>query len=241
MRVLDRVQREGRLEIAPGCYVTYDLQAIEILRGLLRVGRLREALDRYYDEFVERNDARPLAVEALHDGFSPRAVRREHGPWLGWVEGKGGLTRAQARARQRHDAFLGAVEATDMTRSYKMLVLLGMLNADRFPGTMTVEEVAEAVLDLATRNPRLMTDLGPAATDRAALLRLLQDYPLRVWSEGRGTGGVCYFTLEDGRFSTTLEVQAEDRSALQELLREIADWRLADYLLSNASGGSGEE
>jgi superfamily II DNA or RNA helicase len=162
MRILDQLQRDGRVEIAPGCFVTYDLQAIDILRGLLRVGRVHEALDRYYADFVERNDARPMAAEALHDGFNPRAVRREHGSWLRWVESKGGLTRDQARVRGHHEGLLNAVEATDMTRSYKMLVLLGMLNADRLPGTMTVEEMAVAVLDLANRNPRLMADLGPA-------------------------------------------------------------------------------
>jgi len=37
------------------------------------------------------------------------------------------------------------LETTEMTRSYKMLVLLAMLNADRFPGEIAIDELGAEV------------------------------------------------------------------------------------------------
>lgn len=83
LNLLERA-REGPIEIAPGCFVTYELETIDILRALIRVTTDRqEALKRYYEEFVELHGARPRALEAFHEGYNPRAARTAHGSWLG--------------------------------------------------------------------------------------------------------------------------------------------------------------
>jgi hypothetical protein len=50
---------------------------------------------------------------------------------------------------------------------------------------------------------------------------------------------VSYFWLEGNRLSTTFE--ASDASSLKELLREILDWRLAEYLNRLGSGDPNED
>jgi superfamily II DNA or RNA helicase/diadenosine tetraphosphate (Ap4A) HIT family hydrolase/HKD family nuclease len=239
-RVLAQIRNEGRLEIAPGCFVTYDLAAIDILEGLLRIPRdLGGALSRWYDDFVQRHDVRPTAVEALHDGYNPRSLRRTHGSWLAWVDQeKRGLTEALSRARQRHGPFLDALETTEMTKSYKMLVLIAMLDADRFPGGMQVDELATRLLARASHSPRLMADLGTHAASPETLVKLLREYPLRVWSEGRGTHGERFFQLDGDLFTTTFTAAGDDRIPFQELSREVVDWRLAEYLLREGNASS---
>ena len=75
-----------------------------------------------------------------------------------------------------------------MTKSYKMLVLLGMLNEDAFPGEITIDTLAESVTALASRNHRLVDDLGPKAATPDGLKRHLEQNPrLRVahrWHSG---------------------------------------------------------
>ena len=124
--------RGGRIEIAPGCFVTYELETIDILGALVRPPTT-DALRRYYEDFVELHGLRPRAIEAYHDGYNPRAMRPRHGSWLGFIAAMRGLGEEQRRAFERHRAFLEALEATPMTRSYKMLVLQAMLNEDSFP------------------------------------------------------------------------------------------------------------
>ena len=157
-------------EGSSGCYVTYEVEALDILKALTRVTANRlDTLKRYYEDFTLLHGARPRAVEAFHDGYNPHALRRQTGSWLGFVASVGGLDAEQARTHDRHRAFLDALETTEMTRSYKMLVLLAMLNEDRFPGEITIAELGEAVLALASRNQRLREDLGPSAETPEAL------------------------------------------------------------------------
>ena len=234
--------RKGPIEIAPGCFVTYELETINILKALTRVTQSRlDTWKRYCEDFTLQHGVRPQAVEAFHDGYNPRALRPETGSWLSFVHSASGLTPEQASAQERHKAFLEELETTPMTRSYKMLVLLAMLNEDRFPGEIKVEELGEAVLTLASRNRYLREDLGPAAENPDAFKAHLQRNPIEAWTGGRGTGGTPYFTYDNGVFRSLITTETPtERAALQELTRELADWRLAEYLdrLSRQPGSS---
>ena len=60
-----------------------------------------------------------------------------------------------------------------MTRSYKMLVLLAMLNEDKLPGSIDVETLTRAVSRLAQRSAHFQADLGASLTDIDAQLETL--------------------------------------------------------------------
>jgi superfamily II DNA or RNA helicase len=226
-------------ELPTGCEVTYELQAVEILRTLLRTGP-REALVSWYTDFRDRNGVRPLAVEAFHDDRLPRSARPTHGSWLRLVHRMGDLDSMQAAIVTGQSAaragspmaagFLDELEVTAMTRSYKMLVLLAMLNEDRLPGAIHAADLTSAVARAAERSARLQADLGAPLADHEKLQRHLENNPIRAWVGGAGTSGVAYFMYENGRFATRFDVPAEQREAFQTLVREIAEWRLAEYL-----------
>jgi superfamily II DNA or RNA helicase len=60
--LLERYQA-GTADIPPGCTVTYELAAIDILKGLLRVGRSpSEALRTYVQDFIDLHGVRPTAL-----------------------------------------------------------------------------------------------------------------------------------------------------------------------------------
>jgi hypothetical protein len=136
-----------------------------------------------------------------------------------------------ARAGSRTAAgFLEELEVTPMTRSYKMLVLLAMLNQDRLPGAMEAADLTRAVARVAERSARIQADLGVPLDDPEKLQRHLEHNPIRAWVGGAGTGEVAYFTYDNGRFATRFDVPADQREAFQTLAREIVEWRLAEYL-----------
>ncbi len=226
---LEQVQA-GTAALPPGCEVTYDLAAINILRSLLRIPKDDDALSAYYLDFRERHGTRPTALEAHHDGYAPRATRTAYGSWLGFVASMGDLTVDQSAAHEHGRAFLTQLEATPMTKSFKMLVLLAMLNEDAFPGEISLDRLCEAVARLARRSAQLRQDVGPALDQPKELRQLLIQNPIAAWTGGRGTGGETYFRLNGEQFSSTLSAAGPMRAALQELTRELADWRLAEYL-----------
>jgi len=228
--LLERL-RSGTQELPPGCEVTYELEAVEILKGLLRRStRQDDALERYYRDFKTLHGVRPTATEVYEDGYNPRAVRERAGSWIRFVASMGDLDATQKRVLDGHGGFVDALDTTEMVKSYKMLVLLAMLNADRFPGSIDINDLADHVAQLASRTTRASADVGSALNDRKALIRLLEQNPLAAWVGGKGTAGVSYFNYRDETFQTTFTVEPDWAPALQEMVRELAEWRLTEYL-----------
>jgi Domain of unknown function (DUF3427) len=77
---------------------------------------------------------------------------------------------------------------------------------------------------------RFRPDLVASLKDPEALRRQLEENPIKAWVGGTGTGGVPYFTYENGLFASRLRVPIEQRLSFQGLVRELVDWRLAEYL-----------
>lgn len=75
---------DGAFNLPPGCEVTYELKAIEILKSLLRA-RTPDALRAFYEDFRERHGIRPSATETFHEGYLPGSVRPQFGSWFGFV------------------------------------------------------------------------------------------------------------------------------------------------------------
>ncbi|MHB2165629.1 DUF3427 domain-containing protein [Alsobacter sp. R-9] len=224
-RVLDAV-RSGGLDLPDGCSVTYDLEAVDSLSTLLRPTSTDQALEAFYRDFLAQHGARPTAVEAFHEGFSPRS--NSDRSWLGFVARMEGLSAAEGAAWSQTRTLLEQLEKTEATRSYKIILLLAMLAADALPGSIALADLTQQVSRLAARMAKVRADFSVDVEDAAALQRLLVANPVRALVEARGTGGVSYFRLNDGRFETTFTVS--ERAAFKELAREILDWRLAQYL-----------
>ena len=71
-----RLVEQGRAELPEACHVTYDLEAIDIIKSLLGPPGLISAITAFYDDFRHRHGTRPTAVELYHSGYNPRSLRR---------------------------------------------------------------------------------------------------------------------------------------------------------------------
>nr|WP_228530930.1 MULTISPECIES: DUF3427 domain-containing protein [Myxococcaceae] len=226
---LERLQH-GEWELPPGCEATYELKALDLLRGLLRLPKAGDALRTYYEDFRERHGERPTATEAHHDGYAPRSARKSYGSWLGFVRAMGDLSPAAQAALETASGFLDALEVTQMTKSYKMLVVQALLNRDALPGTLAIEELVSEVRRLAERSAQLRADVGDALQSPSALRTLLERNPIDAWTGAKGTGGRAYFAYDGSTLRSTVDVSEDARPELQGLARELVDWRLAEYL-----------
>ena len=239
-RALERLE-QGTMELPPECSVTYELEAKDIIRALLRIPLPGEALRAYYVDFKERHGVRPSAGEAYHDGYDPKAVRAAYGSWLEFVKSMGDLTSAQEAALERFSNFLSALEVTPMVRSYKMLVLLAMLALGRFPGPIGINELVGEFARMVQHYRGLRAEVGTALQSPNELRRLIEEQPIRAWTEGRGTGNVSYFSYEEGQFGWRSALPDAHREAFCELVREIAEWRLVSYLRRTGAGNDAEQ
>lgn len=221
----------GTLELPPGCAVTYDLEVIRILRALVQPTGAGEALENLYRDFRDRLGRRPLALEVLSEGWNPGSARQHHGSWLDFVRHMGDFTADQDQAWQVLAPFLRALEITPMTKSYKMVVLLAMLGDDAFPGSIALDRLTERFSEQAKRYASVRNETEHL-DDPAELQRMLEHNPIAAWTDGKGMGGVAWFRNDNARFSTAplLDVPDRIRQAAQDLVWEIADWRLVAYI-----------
>jgi hypothetical protein len=216
---LDRFEAR-RLDFPAGCEVTYDLQALDILRALIRQPRDGEELAAFYRDFRDRHGARPTASEVQGAGFNPG--RTGQAGWIGFVSAMGDLTAPEETAWRTHKDVLDEIETTRMTRSYKMLVLRAMIDAGAFPGRIAVGDLVDRVARFARRNARIKADLSVDPDDSAGLRAVLVKQPLRILAETR------WFRSGPGIFETTFQDRAD--AALSGLAAELVDWRLMRYL-----------
>lgn len=213
---------------------------MDILRRLART-KASEQLSLWYRDFRQRHGVRPTASEVLHAGFNPRSLRASHGSWFGFVEAMGDLTADEraAVADAGIGPFLRHLETSAMSKSYKMVVLLSMIAADRFPGSINLDELTDEVVQHARRSPAVSADLSVDVEDRAALRALLRRNPVTFWSKGGAQDGGAYFRIDGDVFATTFEVTTAAHATGIGLAYELAEWRLTGYLLREASPASG--
>jgi superfamily II DNA or RNA helicase/HKD family nuclease len=234
LSLLIRLERKEEV-LPPGCEVTYDLEVKQIFRDLLRRSDdAVEVLTRRYQDFLELIGTRPTASEMFRERYNPRAMKGPHGSWLGFVRAQKGLTHAEEGAHDQLRGFLDSLEVTEMSKSYKMVTLLAMLNRSALPGKLSVDELVAEVAAIARQHPRVAADLGAAAEDPKALKRLLVAQPIPAWCEGKGTGGTPYFSLEGDSLRFLPEVLPASIESAHSLIREIIDWRLAEYFARGA-------
>ncbi len=103
----------GTAELPPGCSVTYELEAMQILRALIRPPDRETALKTWYEEFRSRNGARPSALEVFHEDYDPKAARVGYGSWLGFVRSMGDFTVEQEQVWPTLQPFLEELEKTE--------------------------------------------------------------------------------------------------------------------------------
>jgi superfamily II DNA or RNA helicase/diadenosine tetraphosphate (Ap4A) HIT family hydrolase/HKD family nuclease len=229
--VLDNILKK-ELHLPEGCSVTYELESIRILESLLKPARPEAALEAFYRDFLERHGVRPTAVEAFHEGFNPRANSERS--WLGFVLRMKGLSEAEATALSISRAFLESIEKTEVSRSYSIILLLAMIAVESIPGEIAIDKLVEQVAKLANRYLRIRDDLSADIGDEKTLRRLLVESPIRAFVDGRATGDVSFFRFEGGNLSSTFDTG--DAATFRDLLREILDWRLAQYLSRKSLG-----
>jgi superfamily II DNA or RNA helicase/diadenosine tetraphosphate (Ap4A) HIT family hydrolase len=235
---LERLQ-SGDFPLPPGCSVTYDLEALNILRALLPPEPPSDALREYYEDFRDRHGQRPSATETFHDGYLPRSARKEYGSWLGFVRTMGDLTAEQRSALDLGGRLLSGLETTHMTRSFKMLVIQAMLNTDTLPGDgIRIDALVSEFARLVGRSTKLRADVAVPLDDAARLRHLLETNPIAAWTGSGAIAGDVLFEYAHDTFRYLRPVADVLRAAFQQLVRELVDWRLAEYL--SRSAGTGE-
>ena len=225
-------------ELPAGCSIAVELEAKDMLARLLPRPGLSAALDAYRSLRLLHGE-RPLAGDLYRRGYNPRAVGAGQGGWFGFVRDEGDLDEQGRAALHAAGSWLNELETTAMTKSFKMVVLEVLAEADVLTEGMELAELARKSHARLVRSPELFRQIAevtalddPATPDPAQWLAYWRMNPIAAWSRSR------WFEVEGDRLVSRIPRATEDPDgrALTALTLELVDWRLARHLRDRASG-----
>jgi superfamily II DNA or RNA helicase/diadenosine tetraphosphate (Ap4A) HIT family hydrolase/HKD family nuclease len=235
-----QAMRTGDFGLPPGCSANYDVELVNILRGLTRAGA-RSALEDYCRSYADERGHRPSAVQAYEAGYNPTSARAGHGHWFGFLDNLDLLARQEQEVVRRHADVLTGFEKESITKSYKLVTLQALLRLEALRIGADTAQIAWAAHQIVAGDPRLIADTAsaempdPASVDADTWHRYWLDWPLSAWAgrlRGSSTG---WFRIDGRRFVPTFEVPAEIGEAFDAMVEEIVDFRLARYLFTRGS------
>jgi len=215
-----------------GCSLDVELDAKDMLKQFLPQGRTA-AIDGYR---ALRDDLgrRPTALEVFTRGFLPRTIYAAEGSWFAFAQAEGDLEDAERETVERFREWFTTVEATNLNRSYKMVVLRVLLDSgDLFSG-VDLAAFGKACRRFMQSHEVLCRDLegdGHAIDHASANDRKWIDWWIR-WPISRWLApqnGTTWFTRQGDTFRLNIACPEHLKSTLESLTGELVDWRLAAY------------
>ena len=219
-----RKAESNRLELPEGCFVNYDLEVIDFLKGLDQKGSEKD-----YQALKDTLGRRPTLTEYYHFGANINKARKQHGSWFGLLGDMGDLTETEKALLAMHGRFLVEAETTSMTKSFKMILLEAFQSIGGWNRSIGVSELAEESWRILKRRPRLFTEISDSVRQFDSTSSEWQQYwkknPIKHWTNK----SPVLFNLVGERFESTLEIEPLSLGTFESMVQEIVDYRLASY------------
>lgn len=227
-------QRTAAIPPAPaGCVLELETAVVNLLKELSR--KRMPLRDRLHSAFLElRNELGrlPTYLELhLHGREDSKGYAQTFGSYAAFLQWAGCLTEEERAAYEACEAWIRDVEKTAMQKSYKMVVLLYMLErgADRWADPVTPQEAAPFFHRYLTeKEHRKRIDFSDGesrrlwAYDEAGVSSLIARMPMAKWSGARGS----MTRFEGGVFSLAYAPAPEHRAIVYRWTREVCLYRL---------------
>ncbi len=216
------------LRLPPGCLIDVELEAKALLERLLpRVG---QAVVEQYRALREEFGRRPTPLELTHRGMLPATLRREHDSWFEFVAAEGDLSELEREALARHGDWLRWVETTSITKSYKLVVLRVLIDADALLQGQDLIEHARKARSYMLAHPSLREDLQPNEDIKDHAAADLKDWAA-WWTKWSNQRADEWLSVSGGRILNRLRVEEDLVAALVAMSAELIDWRLGEYVV----------
>lgn len=237
--------RSGEFELPPGCWINFDVHAVEVLARLARIGA-RSALEEFCRSYAGEEGRRPTAMQAWRAGHNPAAARSAHGGWFGLLDHLRLLDDDEPAVWKAHAGVLSGFEAEPVTKSYKLVTLRALVHDQTVRSGSSIAQLAWTSHRLVRGDPRLVADTrsdtgmpNPVAAGEADWREYWRRWPLAAWAgELRGSPG-RWFRIDGERFVPTFAVDERMGATFDAMVAELVDWRLARYLFTKQGEGAG--
>ena len=198
-------------------------------------GRGASALVEYILDRVDETGERPTALQTLRAGLNVGSARQAGG-WFGLLHDVGVLTDLENFVMQDLADVLRQLEKEPLTKAYKLVVLRALLRDGTLQVGTTVERLAEVSRQIIAADPRLRADTESVSIDIDSVpsdewSAYWRRNPVAAWTAAGKRTGAPLFRTDGVIFEPTFSVSADVGEALDDMVEELVEYRLARYLL----------
>jgi superfamily II DNA or RNA helicase/HKD family nuclease len=215
------------------CELDLDINVINLLQEMMRKRQPRkEKLYNDYFDLKRELGRRPTYMELHLKGASGSPqYRQEFQSYFGFLKWAEELSETEAEVYSRYENWFKEVERTGMTKSYKMVVLLAMLERgkSKWYEPITSKEIAPFfhyyLMEKEHRKRIDFSDKGAKKLwdyDEKGVSKLIATMPMTKWS-GSSKGLISF---ENDVFRINLDVASENEEILYQWTKEICEYRL---------------
>jgi superfamily II DNA or RNA helicase/diadenosine tetraphosphate (Ap4A) HIT family hydrolase/HKD family nuclease/SOS-response transcriptional repressor LexA len=229
---LKRFLKGGTPDLPEGCLLDLEVEAKELMLRLLPKPPL--AVEEAYRSMRDELSRRPSPSELFHHGYLPRTLAARFGSWFGFISEQDDLTESERQVFASFESWLAMLEATNLNKSYKMVVLRVLLDCDALWDGMEIETLAAACREFLLSHPTLRHDLppnqqfpDPAKAPIQAWAKWWLEWPLSRWMDEQA--GRHWFKREGDRFLAAFPCPENLRPDIEAMTAELVDYRLAHY------------
>jgi hypothetical protein len=222
--------------LPPGVELHLDWQAIDLLKAMIARGEpRREALVAAYREVEDAVGHPPTLLDVQRWGrFGVRTYRQEFRSWHGFLAAIDALDSAHRQLEAEVGAFLAEVEATAMTRSFKMVVLEAFVRRGGLERPVSIDTLVDDFRTFFAASPGRRRDLGPEVADIEVVApERLRAYvlgnPLAAWTGAATRSQRATFFKIEGEKLRYIGPTASASELFREAVLARTAWRLADH------------
>lgn len=239
---LKKFLKGGTPDLPEGCLLDLEVEAKELMLRL--VPNTGSAVVEAYRSMRDELGRRPSPSELFHHGYLPRTLAARFGSWFGFISEQSDLTTDERLVFDSFASWLAMLEATNLNKSYKMVVLRVLLDRDALWDGMEIEKLSAACRDFLLSHPTLRHDLpptqqfpDPAKAPIQAWAAWWLEWPLSRWMAEQA--GRHWFKRDGNRLLAAFPCPENLRPAFESMTAELVDYRLAHYAKTRIEKAAG--
>ncbi|MCL9779897.1 DEAD/DEAH box helicase family protein [Vibrio sp. S4M6] len=233
----DSTQQVSPPKLGDGCYVNIDPKVTDFWQRLVKEYR-STALEDFLNLEAHLGH-RPSATEFYRSNSQDisktgHKVNKQNDSWFQLVASQVDNPLLKETIFAYKEFLFKGIQTTSMVKSFKAILLEAFLELDGFRRPPTIEELAEKSWHVLSAYPYLKsTELPTKEQSLTATDRKWATYwrgnPIKAFTTTNKNSTSTWFVLEDGRFKTNFELDDDHIEVLHDLVKELVDFRLAQY------------
>lgn len=232
---IDQVRTDS-LKLPGGCFVNYDLQAIDFLAKLIATNI--DTQEQLYRSIKDSKERRPTLAEFYKASGDVQLVRQHHSQWLAFINSEQDISLDEAQCFYRFESFFREIETTSLVKSYKIVLLEALLELEGFQKTIDTKDLALRSFDIIQRRRKLLTDLPDNfrtvnQLEGKAINRWHRHWinnPINAWIGGnKKEGSQPFFKVEHDQFIFQENIQENEIDFFLAFVGELIDYRYMQY------------